>query len=75
MCEKYSTLEEEDKYEIASASHLGGNNYIMCKYDTKATAKVSQSTQLDLKTMTYLSLENCILIEDTSPGTIEFKME
>ena len=36
---------------------------------------VSQTVQLDLKEMTFLSLEDCILIEDSNPGTIEFRME
>ena len=81
MCEEYNQLPEQEKYEITCAPHLGNYKLTLLKTNSpelgfhKKYFLVNAKTQFNLETMEKLSMDDCLLVDNLSVGSVEFRME
>ena len=83
MCQTYSGMGPENKFEIECAPSLGEDMKLgnldyghFCSGFYKADYYlVSQTVQFELRNMTRLAVEECILVSDIRPDTITFSMK
>ena len=66
MTQEYELWEVEDKFLLECAPHLG---YFVS--EEKTLFITSDTKQVDLRTMSLLPIEECVLIEDTKVGSID----
>ena len=69
MTQEYELRTDVDKFLLECSPHLG-----FFSAGEKLIFIISETSQVDLSTMTTLSVEDCLMVEDARIGSVDVAM-
>ena len=70
LTQEYKQRSDEDKFLLESAPHLG----FLFTAGERLVFSIRETSQVDLSSMTMVSLEDCLMVEDTRIGSVDVAM-